>query len=247
MNLAPRMVAGGFLPLRPFRRSFSCLIDGVQSAQRVRSIHGVQPASHDFLRRFRRFSLGYIVVILKYLSSHTWLEVSTSFCAPYCAETLAGPRRLENELPACLQDISLSPELGILPDCRGHSGVAVAIGCRDQLLGFWRTGEGNSVSESVGIGVADSAGGCMLGQAGIASLVGFVDIGRTPAVASGTGARSNQQDKKDESRSHAKPPLGGRRELRRNEDCQQCTRNAMQGRCALVLRGAARVSTRPKR
>jgi hypothetical protein len=47
----------------------------------------------------------------------------------------------------------------------------------------------------------------MLGQAGIASLVGFVDVGGTPAITGGIGARSNQQDKKDESRSHAKPPL----------------------------------------
>ena len=93
---------------------------------------------------------------------------------------------LEDELAARLQDISLGPELGILSDCRRHFGVAVAVGCRDQLLGFWRAGVGNSVSESVMIGIADLAGGCMPGQAGIASLVGFVDVGRclpSPVVA----------------------------------------------------------------
>jgi len=58
----------------------------------------------------------------------------------------------------------------------------------------------------------------MLGQAGIASLVGFINVCCAPAVTSGIGASTNQQDKKDKSRSHAKPPLGRRRELRLNSD-----------------------------
>jgi len=60
----------------------------------------------------------------------------------------------------------------------------------------------NGLGEVGSIGVAAVIGGRVPGQAGIARLVGFVDIGRTPAVTGGAGARINQQDKRDKSRSH---------------------------------------------
>ena len=61
------------------------------------------------------------------------------------------------------------------------------------------TGEGG------GIGVADVVGRSVPGQAGIARRVGLVDLRRAPAVAGGIAARTEQQDEKDKSRSHAEP------------------------------------------
>jgi hypothetical protein len=55
------------------------------------------------------------------------------------------------------------------------------------------------------VGIADIASGCLPGQTGIASLVGFVDIGRTPSITSGSGARGNGQEDQDKSRSHSVP------------------------------------------
>src|SRR5258708_10677478 len=59
---------------------------------------------------------------------------------------------LEDQLTAHLQDISPGPELGILSDCRSDLGVAVAVGCRDELLGFRQTGERNRMCEGFGGG-----------------------------------------------------------------------------------------------
>src|SRR6266851_1493806 len=93
---------------------------------------------------------------------------------------------LEDELTARLQDISHGPELGILADCRGDLGVAVAVGCRDKLLGFRRAGQRHGTGDGGRIGVADVVGGRIAGQAGIAHLIGLVDVRRTPAIASGS-------------------------------------------------------------
>src|SRR6266851_33890 len=128
-------------------------------------------------------------------------------------------RQLEDGLTARLQDISHGPELGILSDRCGDLAVAVAVGYRNKLLGFRRAGERNRLGEGGRIGVADVVGGRVSSQAGIAFLVGFIDVRRAPAVASGIAARTEQQDEKDKSRSHAEPRLKRGRKAKSRLNC----------------------------
>src|SRR3979490_35897 len=97
---------------------------------------------------------------------------------------------LEDELAACFQDIAHRPELGIRADGRRDLGVAVAVGCRNKLLGFGRAGHRHRTGKGGRIGVADVVGTGVPGQAGITRLVRLVDLRRAPAVASGIAART---------------------------------------------------------
>ena len=86
---------------------------------------------------------------------------------------------------------------------------SVAIGHRDQLLGFRSAGQGHRTGECGRIGVADVICTGVPGQASIARRVRPVDPGRQPAVG-GAGisafrARTQQQGEKDKSSSHEEP------------------------------------------